>query len=238
MRRHQRPDPQHLALPGHTADHRGHPDVTPGGPGCGTSSMPSTRPSRPLLRTIRPAPGTRQGARPPSEALWQPSNARSHNPASAARRLCQARLRQAGEQYVAEAGRSTPTVHDAPHSGHLDVTPAFTASVLAPARRIRRQCRDRHTDEQNTAEAFAAGINGPPHPRHSLGPVSSSVTTTSLSGGTRSLPMRPPYEARVAAGSPFGHRATSDAWAPKGQGSAGVAFIGSRPEGDLSRPGR
>ncbi|MGX4695066.1 Mu transposase domain-containing protein [Streptomyces sp. JNUCC 63] len=41
----------------------------------------------------------------------QPSNARSHNPASAARRLYQARLRQAGEQYVTEAGCSTLTVH-------------------------------------------------------------------------------------------------------------------------------
>jgi hypothetical protein len=68
---------------------------------------------------------------------------------SATRRLCQARLRQAGQQYVAEAGRSTPTVHDALHSGQLDFTPAWIASVLARARRMRRQCLARHTDEQN-----------------------------------------------------------------------------------------
>jgi hypothetical protein len=124
---------------------------------------------------------------------------------SATRRLCQARLRQAGEQYVAEAGCPTPTVHDAPHSGQLDVTPAWTASVLTRARRIRRQCRDRQTDEQNTAVALADGINGPPHFRHSLGPVSSSVTTTSFSWGTRSLRIRPPYESEVAQGTPLIH---------------------------------
>ncbi|MEU8849032.1 hypothetical protein AB0C70_22905 [Streptomyces sp. NPDC048564] len=55
-------------------------------------------------------------------------------------------MRQAGEQqYVAEAGRSTPTVQDIPHSGQLAVTLAFTAS--ARARRIPRQCRERHADE-------------------------------------------------------------------------------------------
>lgn len=123
---------------------------------------------------------------------------------SAARRLCQARLRQEAEQYVAEAGWSTPTVHDAPHSGQLDVTPAWTASVLTRARRIRRQCRDRHTDEQNTADAFTEGISGPPQSRHSLGPVSLSVTTTSLSLGTLSLGMRTPYERAEAVGSPGG----------------------------------
>lgn len=56
--------------------------------------------------------------------------------------------------------------------------------------------------------------------------------------GILSLPMRPPYEAKVAAGSPVGHWATSDAGAPKVSGFAGVAFFGSRPEGSLSRPGR
>lgn len=80
------------------------------------------------------------------------------------RRLCQARLRQAGEQYVAETGRSTPTVQDVPQSGQLAVTPAFTASVLTRARRIRRQCRDRQAVEQNTAVALADGISGPPAP--------------------------------------------------------------------------
>ncbi|MFI5681575.1 hypothetical protein [Streptomyces cellulosae] len=119
---------------------------------------------------------------------------RAHNPASTARRLCQARLRQAGEQYVAGAGRSTPTVQDAPHSGHLDVTPTWTTSVLARARLIRRQCRDRQVDEQNTAGAFAEGISGPPHPRRNRGPESSSVVTTSRSRGTPSLHMPAPYD--------------------------------------------
>ncbi|GGZ40592.1 hypothetical protein GCM10010344_01410 [Streptomyces bluensis] len=117
------------------------------------------------------------------------------------RRLCQDRLRQRGEQYVAETRRSTPIVHDAPHSGQQAVAPTFTASVLACARRIRRQCRDRHADEQNTAAAFADGISGPPHPLHNLGPVPSSATTTSRSRGTPSLPLR----------SPYGHAAVSEA---------------------------
>ncbi|MFD0501750.1 hypothetical protein ACFQ0G_00240 [Streptomyces chiangmaiensis] len=103
-------------------------------------------------------------------------------------------MRQRGEQYVAEAGCSTPTVQDVPHSGQTDVWLAFTASVLAFARRIRRQCRDRHTDEQNTAVIFARGISGPPHPRHNRGPVSFSATTTSRSRGTPSLPMPTPYD--------------------------------------------
>ncbi|MFI1488703.1 hypothetical protein [Streptomyces sp. NPDC020747] len=93
---------------------------------------------------------------------------------------------------MAETGRSTPIVQDRPHSGQLAGTPALTASVLARARRIRRQCRDRHADEQNTAVVFTAGISGPPHPRHNLGPASSSATTTSRSRGTLSLPMLPP----------------------------------------------
>jgi hypothetical protein len=98
-------------------------------------------------------------------------------------------LRQAGEQYVAEAGRSTPTVQAAPYSGQKDVRPAFTASVFARARRIRRQYHDRHAAEQNTAVDFADGISGPPHPRHNRGPTSSSTTTTSRSRGNPSLPM-------------------------------------------------
>lgn len=86
-------------------------------------------------------------------------------------------------------------VHDAPHSGQMDVPPAFTASVVALARRIRRQCRDRQADEQNTAVAFADGISGPPYPRHSRGPVSrSSLTRPSHKRGTPSLSMRSPYD--------------------------------------------
>ncbi|WP_406131346.1 hypothetical protein [Streptomyces sp. NBC_00989] len=73
-------------------------------------------------------------------------------------------MRQAGEQYTAETRRSTSTVHTAPHRGHEAVTPAFTASVLDRARRIRRQCLERHAAEQNTAVAFTVGISGPPHP--------------------------------------------------------------------------
>ncbi|MFE9259190.1 hypothetical protein [Streptomyces sp. NPDC006879] len=71
-----------------------------------------------------------------------------------------------GEQEVAEVGCPTPTVHDAPHCGHLDVTPACIASVLSRAPRIRRQCRDRRTDEQNTADGLAEGIRGPPRSRY------------------------------------------------------------------------
>ncbi|MCX4537944.1 hypothetical protein OHA79_46805 (plasmid) [Streptomyces sp. NBC_00841] len=104
-----------------------------------------------------------------------------------------------GEQYVAETGRSTPTVQDVPHSGQLDVTLAFTASVLARARRIRRQCRERQADEQNIAVAFAVGISGPPHPRHSRGLESFFATATSRSRENPSLPMRPTYEAKTAA---------------------------------------
>ncbi|MFG3662392.1 hypothetical protein [Streptomyces sp. NPDC047706] len=79
----------------------------------------------------------------------------------------------------------------------MDFTPAWTASVRARARRIRRQCRDRHTDEQNTADAFTEGISGPPHPRHNRGPVSPSAATTSLSRGTLSLPMKATLRASV-----------------------------------------
>ncbi|MCX4452329.1 hypothetical protein OOK58_09410 [Streptomyces sp. NBC_01728] len=101
-------------------------------------------------------------------------------------------MRQRGEQYLAEAGRSTPTVQNVPHSGQLDVTLTFIASVLARVRRIRRQCRDRQADEQNAAVAFADGISRPPHPRHSRGPASSSATMTSRSRGVPFLPMPPP----------------------------------------------
>ncbi|QIY93142.1 hypothetical protein HEP87_01610 [Streptomyces sp. S1D4-11] len=88
--------------------------------------------------------------------------------------------------------RSTPTVHATPHCGHKAVTPAFTASVRALARRIRRQCLERHAASQNTAVDFADGINGPPHPRHNLGPPPSTATTTRRSLGTASLPTAPP----------------------------------------------
>ncbi|MGW3916839.1 hypothetical protein ACWEBX_35845, partial [Streptomyces sp. NPDC005070] len=54
----------------------------------------------------------------------------------------------------------------------------------------------RHASSQNTAVDFADGINGPPHPRHNLGPPPSTATTTSRSRGTPSLPIRPPYGGR------------------------------------------
>lgn len=108
-------------------------------------------------------------------------------------RLCQARGRRRGEQYVAETGRLTPTVQDIPHSAQVDAWLAWTASVLARVLRICRQCRDRHADEQNAAFAFAVGVSGPPHALHNRGPAPrSSATTTSLSRGTLSLRMTSP----------------------------------------------
>jgi hypothetical protein len=92
-----------------------------------------------------------------------------------------------------------PTVHTASHCGQEAVTPAFTASVRALARRIRRQCRERHASSQNTAVDFAEGISGPPHPRHNRGPEASSVITISFSRGAPSLSMQSPYVARAAA---------------------------------------
>lgn len=73
----------------------------------------------------------------PEAALVLP-DAQAHAPPGCARRVCQARLRQAGEQCTAETGRSTPAVHDAPHWGQTTLTSACTAWVLARARRIRR----------------------------------------------------------------------------------------------------
>lgn len=104
------------------------------------------------------------------------------------RRRCQARLRQRGKQYRAETGWSTPTIQLAPQSRQFAARAARTASVLTLVRHSRRQCRERQADEQNTADAFADGISGPPHPRHNRGPESSSATTTSRSRGTLSLP--------------------------------------------------
>jgi hypothetical protein len=136
-------------------------------------------------------------------------------------------LRQQGEQYTAETGCSTPTIQDIPHSGQLDVTPAVTASVLTRARRIRRQCRDRHADEQNTAEVPKFGINGSPHPRHSRGPVPSSSTATSRSRGALPPPMQPPYGLSTQTGTNF--------WAfdvePGEQGAGGIAVLDA-DEGD------
>ncbi|MEU7650354.1 hypothetical protein [Streptomyces huasconensis] len=109
------------------------------------------------------------------------------------RRLCQARLRQRGEQYTAETERSTPTVQRAPHCGQLATMPFFTASVLARVRRIRRQCRERQADEQNTADTFTNGITGSPHPRHNRGPVSMSTDATSRSRGAFFLAIPAPY---------------------------------------------
>ncbi|MFD4630174.1 hypothetical protein ACFVYR_20295 [Streptomyces sp. NPDC058284] len=115
--------------------------------------------------------------------------ARPHFALDSVRRLYQARLRQRGEQYTAETGRSTPTVQLTPHCGQFATMPFFTASVLARVRRIRRQCRERQTDEQNTAD----GINGSPHPRHNRGPTSMSTDATSRSRGAFSPAIPAPY---------------------------------------------
>ncbi|AVH60750.1 hypothetical protein C4B68_38965 [Streptomyces dengpaensis] len=45
-----------------------------------------------------------------------------------------------------------------------------------------------HLAEVFAAVTFAAGIKGPPHPRHNRGPASSSAITTSPIRGTPSLP--------------------------------------------------
>ncbi|MFF2127771.1 hypothetical protein ACFVW1_20650 [Streptomyces olivochromogenes] len=68
-------------------------------------------------------------------------------------------MRQRGEQYRAEAGRSTPTVQLTSHPAQFAVRAAWTSSVLALVRRSRRQCRERQADEQNFAVAFADGIS-------------------------------------------------------------------------------
>lgn len=86
-------------------------------------------------------------------------------------------------------------------SRQASIRAAWTASVPALVRRSRRHCRERHADEQNTADAFADGISGPSRPRHNRGPASSSATTTSRSRGTPFLPMPPPYEQFVIQGS-------------------------------------
>lgn len=125
----------------------------------------------------------------------------AHTPACRVRRLCQARLRQRGEQYVAEAGRSTPTVHACPHCGHSALRPACTASVRARIRRPSRQLRERHFDEQNTAVAFAFGINGSPHPRHNRGPAATSTDATSRSRGALFPVIPAPYARRRQMGS-------------------------------------
>ncbi|MFG2816213.1 hypothetical protein [Streptomyces sp. NPDC048410] len=46
-----------------------------------------------------------------------------------ARRWRQARTRQRSEQYTAAFDRSTPTVHDRPHTGHSACSPRFIAAT-------------------------------------------------------------------------------------------------------------
>lgn len=133
------PDQLVVALPGHTADHPGHPDTTPRAPGT-TPSRAVNPPWKPITSHHPTAsPGRERRTAPAPEAAPPAPNAQAHTPPDCARRACHDRLRQAGEQNTAEARRSTPTVHTAPHCGHEAVTPAFTASVRALARRIRRQ---------------------------------------------------------------------------------------------------
>ncbi|WP_329375266.1 hypothetical protein [Streptomyces sp. NBC_01483] len=108
-------------------------------------------------------------------------------------------MRHRGEQYVAEAGCSTPTVQLVPHSGQSAVLPAWIASVRARVRRSRRHCRERQADEQNIADDFTDGISGPPHPLHNRGPAPrSSATTTSRNRGALSWPMHDTVRAAQA----------------------------------------
>lgn len=160
-----------------------------------TAAARGRRPRRVPVTSHHPAAGgSREGsAGPAREAALSPQKARSHTPACSVRRLCQARLRHRGEQYTAETERSTPTVQLPPHSGQTAVRPDATASARRPALRCRRQWRERHRGEQNTASAFVPGHNGPPQQRHSRGPGSSAPTATSLSRTTPSLPMTAPY---------------------------------------------
>src|SRR2546430_11604403 len=61
-----------------------------------------------LFRSHPTARGRRKGCADRARGATPcPPAARSHTPRRPVRRLCQARLRQRGEQYVAEAGRST-----------------------------------------------------------------------------------------------------------------------------------
>ncbi|GGZ40096.1 hypothetical protein GCM10010344_00670 [Streptomyces bluensis] len=51
-----------------------------------------------------------------------------------ARRWRQARTRQRSEQYTAALDRSTPTVHDRPHTGHSACSPRCIAATRCRVR--------------------------------------------------------------------------------------------------------
>ncbi|GGQ39041.1 hypothetical protein [Streptomyces griseomycini] len=74
----------------------------------------------------------------------------SVTPSRDARRRRQARTRHRVERYTADRDRSTPTVHDRPHTGHSACTPRC---IAATHRRAARHRRDLHLPEQNTASA-------------------------------------------------------------------------------------
>jgi hypothetical protein len=80
-------------------------------------------------------------------------------------RCRQARTRQRSEQYNADFERSTPTVHDWPHTGHAACSPNCIAITLCRVRRSLRHRRDLHRPEQNTASAAIDTGSGSPHSR-------------------------------------------------------------------------
>ncbi|KUM84923.1 hypothetical protein AQI94_30840 [Streptomyces pseudovenezuelae] len=80
-------------------------------------------------------------------------------------RCRQARTRQRSEQYTADAERSTPTVHERPHTGHTASSPRCIAITRCRVRRSLRHRRDLHRPEQNTASAAIGTGSGSPHSR-------------------------------------------------------------------------
>ena len=81
----------------------------------------------------------------------------------------QARTRQRAEQYTAAFDRSTPTVHDRPHTGHSARLPRCIAITRCRVLCSLRHCRDLHRPEQNIAsDAIDTGSgsgSGSPHSR-------------------------------------------------------------------------
>ncbi|MFD5919649.1 hypothetical protein ACFVYP_39305 [Kitasatospora sp. NPDC058201] len=59
--------------------------------------------------------------------------------------------------------RSTPTVHDTPHTGHTARRPSWIAATRARERRTPRQCADLHRPEQNLASTRAPTTSRSPH---------------------------------------------------------------------------
>ncbi|MFC8985631.1 hypothetical protein ACFTXK_31600 [Streptomyces sp. NPDC056956] len=89
----------------------------------------------------------------------------------------QARTRQRFEQYTAAFDRSTPTVHDRPHTGHSARLPRCIAITRCRVCRSLRHCRDLHRPEQNTASAAIDTGSGSPHSRQYRRAVPSAATS-------------------------------------------------------------